>query len=196
MGQAAAPGPTDCTHPHVGIVQRMSCPHDCLLRDSCVPVGLDLQYCHLGKEECSCVCRQPSPGSVLEGFPRDAPCQGGSGGAPQQDARLSQACLRPWHTSAHKVRISQGSLAALPLGPVSLHPSTPGCPHREQMQGAALWARCRGVGNTESTNSPTVCLDKLCRAARVPLEQHSPSLPSTMTLPGAATACRDTVRGG
>lgn len=53
------------THPHVGVIQRVPCPHDGLLRDPRVAVGLDLQHCHLGKEERGCVCRQPSPGSVL-----------------------------------------------------------------------------------------------------------------------------------
>lgn len=84
-------GSASYTHPHVGIVQRMSCPHDCLLRDPRVPVSLDLQHCHLGKKECSHVCTWPSLGSSLKASQRHIPQQSGSCGAPHQCKQPSQA---------------------------------------------------------------------------------------------------------
>lgn len=127
-------GSASYTHPHVGIIQRMSCPHDCLLRDPCVPVSLDLQHCHLGKE-CSHVCTWPSLGSVLEGFPKGHPMAG----------------WQLWSSSpGHTAQPGSGSpglpsapqpLRPCPRGPFLTYRSSPGCsqvPGRVDMGGCSL----------------------------------------------------------
>lgn len=169
-------GSASYTHPHVGIVQRMSCPHDCLLRDPCVPVSLDLQHCHLGKKECSHVCTWPSLGSVLEGFPKAHPTAGWQlwSSSPGQTAQPGSGS--PGLPSAPQ------PLRPCPRGPFLTYRSSPGCsqvPGRVGMGGCSLghhadwvtmqtaprapqsaWASC--AWQCMSSWSSTVCPCPLC----------------------------------